>query len=248
MAYQLSIGKQEKAASEQTLQRRRVLSFAELPLRVGGPDCDVELAGESGELFRIELADDGQARLCSDRCAVMRISQAERPLPTLLTSGDEIETDAWNLRFYVDKPRPRPSWQGSALARLSFLTVTLVLMAQLFTVALLPALLHRADPSSSAVLRQRLTEMLDTLRRRSSSLASEDPLQQCLALAISEELTARARHIRQYDDDMSRSQRREMLTDLQVLSYLLDRMEAGELFQPLPTPAVNAGVEYLLRQ
>ena len=248
MAYQLTIRKQDAQTGNAVLRRRRVVTCDQPCLRLGGVGCDVELEGEDGELLRLETAADGVTRLLSGRLRELRIGHEQRLIPVTLTSGDDIGAGSWSLRYYVSKPAPGLSWQGTALARFSLLAVLLVLLAQLFTVAVLPQLVVRADPSGSAVARQRVAEMLDTLRRRAGAVATDDPLQMYLAAAIRDELDARARYLRQYDDDMSRSQRREMLADLQRLSYLLERVEAGAVLTPLPLPAVNSGVEHLLRR
>lgn len=248
MAYQLIIRKQDALTGNAALRRRQVVNSAQPCLRLGGPGCDVELQGEDGEILRLETDAAGVTRLFSEHPGELLVGREKRPLPVVLTSGDEIMVGSWSLRYYVNKPAPGLSWQGTALACLSRLAVLLVLLLQLFAVAVLPLLVVRADPSSSAVARQRVAAMLDTLRRRAGAVDTEDPQRQYLAAAIRDELDARARYLRQYDDDMSRGQRREMLADLQRLAYLLDRVEDGSVLTPLPTAAVNPGVEQLLRR
>ena len=248
MAYQLTIRNQDAQTGNAALRRRRVVTCTQPRLRVGGPGCEVELAGEDGEMLRLETDASGVTRLLSERLQDLLVGQEKRPLPVILTSGDDMVVGSWSLRYYVSKPAPGLSWQGTALARFSLLAVLLVLLAQLFALAVLPQLVVRADPGGSAVARQRVAEMLDTLRQRAGAVVTDDPQRQYLAAAVRDELDARARYLRQYDDDMSRSQRREMLADLQRLAYLLDRVEAGGVLTPLPTSAVNSGVEHLLRR
>lgn len=249
MAYQLTISKNDvQQAGANALARRRVEQCEQPLLRLGGKGCDLVLAGEEGELLRIETTAAGAALLRSDRLTQVRVGQEERPLPLCLNSGDEVLAGSWRLGYYVRVSRVGLSWQGTALARFSQLAVVVILVAQLFTAFVLPQLLLRSDPSGSAVARQRVAELLDALRQRATALASDDPLTMFLTASIRDELNARARYLRQHDDDLGRGQRREMLADLQQLGYLLDRVEQGETFPALPRPAVNHGVETLLKR
>ena len=248
MAYQLTIRNQDAQTGNVALRRRRVVTCEQPRLRLGGSGCDIELAGEDGELLRLETGVDGVTHVFSERFQHLRVGREKRFLPLSLVSGDDIEVGSWSFKYYVRKAVPGLSWQGTALSRFSLVAVLLVLLAEFFAVAVLPLLVIRADPSGSAVARQRVTDMLDTLRRRAAAVTTEDVLQHYLTTAVRDELDARARYLRQYDDDMSRSQRREMLADLQRLAYLLDRVEDGSLLAPLPAPVINPGVEHLLQR
>ena len=90
---------------------------------------------------------------------------------------------------------------------------------------------------------------MDTTRQRVTKLLkTEDNLQAppVIKLLVSEialDLEERSAYLRLYEEKLSRSQRRRMVADLGKLNSLLDEIENGMDFPPIPTPDIDNAVK-----
>lgn len=236
MATQAQLIIQDGDGTRATLfQRRRVWRPERLPATAGGDGCDCVLPGADGVLFT--LAEDGSDKVTLQPApgAEVHINGAPCPSPgQLLRSGDGVTAGTAHLRYYTLRKLEKPSLASLFLARLTKTLVALFLMAQLWVLFILPSQIHDNRFWERAIDKQRISSLLDQLRREVTKLEAPEAGQKALQAALLAELDARVRYLRQHEDRMTRSQRRAMLEDLRHIQRLTERLPAGQIMPPLP--------------
>ena len=229
-------------------RRHRAWQPDSLPATVGGEGCDCVLEGCTGTLFTlVEDEADKKIKLLPAPKVEISINGASCPsLGQLLRSGDKVTAGTAKLHFYTVRQQEKPSLASLFLARLSKTLVVLFVLAELWVLFVLPNQIRDNRFWKRAIDKQRISSMLDQLRRDVSKLEAPEPGQKALQAALQAELDARVRYLRQYEDRMTRSQRRAMQEDLQEIQRLTGRLSAGQIMQPLPPLQTDQAVQAIV--
>ena len=168
---------------------------------------------------------------------------------TRIMSGDAIQAGQLLIRYYAVMPPARQSWQSKVLTGLSRLSLALLFVLQLLFMFWLPWRLSDSRLWEGSVAKQKITRAMDDTRHRVTKLLkTEDSLQArpVIKLLVSEialDLEERSAYLRLYEEKLSRSQRRRMVADLGKLNKLLDDIENGMTFPPIPAPDIDNAVK-----
>ena len=168
---------------------------------------------------------------------------------TRIMSGDAIQAGQLLIRYYAVMPPARQSWQSKALTGLSRLSLALLFVLQLLFMFWLPWRLSDSRLWEGSVAKQKITRAMDDTRHRVTKLLkTEDSLQarpviKMLVSEIALDLEERSAYLRLYEEKLSRSQRRRMVADLGKLNKLLDDIENGMTFPPIPAPDIDNAVK-----
>ncbi|HOG50093.1 MAG TPA: hypothetical protein PKY10_05850 [Lentisphaeria bacterium] len=244
---QLIIQGNDDQTAAALFQRHRAWQPDSLPATVGGKGCDCVLEGCTGTLFTIVEDEGDKVKLMPAPKAEISINSA--PCPShgqLLRSGDKVTAGTAKLHFYTVRKQEKPSLASLFLARLSKTLVALFLLAQLWVLFILPNQIRDNRFWERAIDKQRISSLLDQLRRDVSKLEAPEAGQKALQAALLAELDARVRYMRQYEDRMTRSQRRAMQEDLQEIQRLTGRLSAGQIMQPLPPLQTDQAVQAIV--
>ncbi len=226
------------------LQRHRVWRPACLPATAGGEGCDCVLDGAAVMLFTLEK--NGADKVTLRPAPKTEISINGTPCPShgqLLHSGDDVTAGTTRLRFYAVRKLEKPSLASLLLARLTKTLVALFLLAQLWVLFILPSQIRDHRFWERAIDKQRISGLLDQLRRDVATLEAPAAGQKALRAALLAELDARVRYLRQHEDRLTRSQRRAMLEDLREIQRLTQRLPAGQIMPPLPPLHTDQAVQ-----
>ncbi len=240
-------GSDDDQTAAALFQRHRAWQPACLPATVGGEGCDCVLEGYAGTLFT--LAEDGAGKVKLLPAPKAEISVNGTPCPAhgqLLRSGDKVAARTAKLHFYTVRKQAKPSLSSLFLARLSKTLVVLFVLAQLWVLFILPSQIRDNRFWERAIAKQRISSLLDQLRRDVSKLEVPEAGQKALQAALLAELDARVRYLRQHEDRMRRSQRRAMQEDLQEIQRLTGRLSAGQIMQPLPPLQTDQAVQAIV--
>ena len=168
---------------------------------------------------------------------------------TRIMSGDDIQAGQLFIRYYAVMPPARQSWQSKALTGLSRLSLALLFVLQLLFMFWLPWRLSDSRLWEGSVAKQKITRAMDETRHRVTKLLkTEDslharPVIKLLVSEIALDLEERSAYLRLYEEKLSRSQRRRMVADLGKLNKLLDDIENGMTFPPIPAPDIDNAVK-----
>lgn len=168
-----------------------------------------------------------------------------------IMSGDTIQAGQLLIRFYIVLPPARLSWQSKAMTGLAKMSLALLFVLQLLFMFWIPWQLSESHVWDGAVAKQKITQNMDATRQRIAKLikTTDDeglqapPVSKLLVSEIALDLEERSAYLRLYEEKLSRSQRRRMVEDLTKLNKLLDDIEAGMEFPPIPKPDIDNAVK-----
>ncbi len=166
-----------------------------------------------------------------------------------IMSGDTIQAGQLQIRYYAVLPPARQSWQSKALTGLSRLSLALLFALQLLFMFWLPWRLSDSRLWEGSVAKQKITRAMDDTRHRVNKLLKTEnnlqasPVIKLLVSEIALDLEDRSAYLRLYEEKLSRSQRRNMVADLGKLNKLLDEIENGMTFPPIPAPDIDNAVK-----
>ena len=253
MPCQLTIARRD-LTPDKALQRKRLLAFDDdRDVTIGGaPDAHCRLDGLAALAATIRR--DGEDAYCLLTAADgLRLNGQETAAGTRLPlhSGDALTVGDWRLQFYVCLPKVGQSWQSALLARLSQVAIALILLTVLASAIWLPDYFRHTSGWGSAAILEQLAQRLDATRSRLSQADLGDQaslLDQLLVEQLKADLNARIRHMRNYDQRLSKTQLRQMESQLDTLAGLLQQVQENSLFPPLPKPAIDAAVRRVLQR
>ena len=253
MPCQLTIARRD-LPPDKALLRKRLLSFDDdRDVTVGGtPDAACRLEGPPDLAATIRR--DGEDAYCLLPSADGLLLNGQTAacgdcLP--LHSGDALTVGDWRLQFYVRLPKVGQSWQSALLARLSQVAIAVILLTVLASAIWLPDYFRHTSGWGSAATIEQLAQRLDDTRSRLAQADLGDQatlLDQLLVEQLKADLNARIRHMRNYDQRLSKTQLRQMESQLDTLAGLLRQVQEGSLFPPLPKPAIDTAVQRILQR
>ncbi len=209
----------EREPEKETLKRlapRRVLEIESLPCtEADGRPLGFELLQyENGVMLK---AGDG---VCVNGTPV--------PGAVTLHVCDVISIGGYEYGFYLKRWRPPMRPFCHFLAWLAKGIACACLVAELLVMCGLPYMLSQASAWDGSIMLQRIVRRIETLRGRVAKLDDDGAIKRVIGAELSVELNECARYVRAYDRGIRRSQRREMMHELDRIDGVLKRLEAKE--------------------
>ena len=254
MAFLLTIRHNLEAAKDH-FARDVVTSFDAPLVRVGGdPDCEQRVPDEAFPPVAFAIAATG-TKLAFQAAGAGTILLNGKPAENgqELLSGDELRLEHWTFRVHKDYGEAGNPRRRTGLATLARLLVVLVLLAELSIVVWLPRQVQSAALRGLSLTRLRASALLDSLRNRVATVEGQeanteaDQIRLAALRAVNEDLQRRAHYFRRHGNRLSAVQCRSMYSELESLADLLDHLETGDLFQPIPPVNIDAAVRAALR-
>lgn len=253
MAFQLHIRENLQSASDH-FGPGQILRFTAETVRVGtAADCECRMA-DAATFSPVHLV----IRRSGGRPERVAVSPQDgapaflngQPLAatTLLRSGDELRVGHWTLRFQRVHERVRVSRAFGLMSGLARLAAVLLVLGELAVLFLLPRYMSETAAWESQVARHRVTDLLESLRRRNRDSRDAGEFERALRREIDREVQLRAAYMAQYGDRLSPARQRPIYEELQAFDRLLNEVSQGTLPPPLPTLDLDAGVKAVLGQ
>ncbi|MBP5640402.1 MAG: hypothetical protein J6X55_13040 [Victivallales bacterium] len=249
MAFQLTISRTNLPAAE-ALKRKHVIDIDAPNATIGGCGCDCVLPDTSETLATITQLADGSFEVTAN--SLIRVNgnaPTDNKMP--LHSGDTLSTDEWSIQFHVRMETVPQSWRSAFLACFAKSAIVVIIMTVLCTMFWLPEFLRRNPRWARHATLEQLSLLLDSERRHVRQLEKKDhisTLNKLLLEEIRSELDNYVRHVRAYESSMTAEQHLKLLHQAQKLSMLLERIEQGKEFPPLPQPTIDQAVKNILSQ
>jgi hypothetical protein len=232
---------------ENSLAPRSRVEFTELPASVSLDD--------SGELFRLEATERGGVRLRAGAGA-SRGASPSVPLSFAgetgpvesreLHSGMEWTAGGWSFRVAFVRERPRISFWSRALARLGQLLVVLFLAVQLWVMFGLQGIVLDSGVLENSSDRLAMMKGVEALQKRLQKMEGDSPLKKSILAALREEVAARMRFLKNYENLLRRSERRRMKEDSRKMEEFLDMLEQDAHFGEVGQLDVDGAVKKIL--
>ena len=216
--------------------------------------CPATLSVEDENNKTVEIAviteeEDGHHEIAPLAGMPVTVNGAPLQQKIRIMSGDAIQAGSLFIRFYAILPPARQSWQSKTLTGIAKLSLALLFALQLLFMFWIPWRLSESRLWDGAVAKQKITQTMDATRQRVAKMLKTDeslqapPLVKLLVSEIALDLEERSSYLRLYEGKLSRSQRRRMVADLGKLNKLLDDIENGMDFPPIPTPDIDNAVK-----
>lgn len=251
MPFQLTFSDQN-SSSANDLKRKTTLTFEQAPVVAGAKECPVP--GIDKPVFKILANEDKTYAIEPLRDSDIRLNGSPIKEKTNLKSGDEILCPPAIVKFYTVRPRAKQSWQSALLTFAAKVAIAVFLAVQVTVMFWLPWQLSTSSIWDGAAAKQKITQKLETTRKRVSALLKQkdldkaDALTQLLVAQVALDVEQRSLYLRKHEDQMSRSQRRNMVEDLDKLNAILDDVESKKPFPEIPKPDIDAAVKAILHK
>lgn len=181
------------------------------------------------------------------------------PLP--LADGDTFALGKCQFRLVLTRDLPKQNRRARLQEKIFGITVALLILLQLFTVTVLPDILKKStlwdNQCARMLLNRKINELTGTIRdnlRRDDHPATTpaatqpDFVAQALLRQLNQEVMSMARYLRQYSDQMTRTQRRRMLADIEKIRQTVETLLKASPLPPLPTLQLDQCVENIIKQ
>lgn len=169
--------------------------------------------------------------------------------PTRLFSGDELRIEHWTLRFFkVHRLHHRRARNLGPVAWLARGLVVLVLAVEGLLWSRLPQRLQGKGMFREKAIRQEAVLALDHLRNMNRGVLPADPLTNAAREFLRNEMNRLAGFLRENGNEMTDEQWHTVHADLEVYARILNRLDTGTAFQPVPQPDMEQAVKTLLEQ
>ncbi|MBN2451378.1 MAG: hypothetical protein JXR77_13385 [Lentisphaeria bacterium] len=165
-----------------------------------------------------------------------------------LRSGDELRLGHWTMRFHRVHGAAGRTWSFELLAVFGKVLVGLILVAEVGIVTWLPRRLHRAAVWEHEVSRQRVAQLLDSLRRENQAGQGATAIEQALRRTIARELDRRALYLARHGGRLGPAQNRAVHEELLDFQRILSRLGQGPFPPPYPGVDMDGAVRALLRR
>ncbi|OGV69146.1 MAG: hypothetical protein A3K19_15520 [Lentisphaerae bacterium RIFOXYB12_FULL_65_16] len=228
-----------------------VRSFDRELVRVGSsPDADVRLGEEGCQPTLFLLLSDAAGRvvrLKSDPGACVFVGQARVEDERQLASGDEIRVGHWTFRFQRVYARAGLGRRAGLMSLTARALVVFILVMEIGGVVWLPRQMRSAMLWEEEIARQRALTLLDSLRDGNRPSEQETEMERTARETVGRELDALARHVRQYEEALTRDEWGRIMADLRGYEQILNRLARRQVFQPVPPLDVEGGVTAVLK-
>ena len=228
-----------------------VHTFDQPIVRVGrNPDCECRL--DEPELadchFQIitDATHGSQTLRAEARCDVFINNEGLTAGELELHSGDEIRVGHWTFRFtrlYMSARRARSSDLLSLVAKV---LVCMILVVEVGLVVWLPQRLQSINLWQNEVHKQRITFLLDRLRRENNDAQPRGDLEAAARQVLSSQLDHVARYVRKYESNFTRKHWQLISDDLQKYEKNMIRLRNGTAFKTIPRLSLELGVQRVI--
>ena len=235
---QLMIASQAELRENALCPRRRE-EFTEFPAIVS--------LGEGGELFRLMERPNGALVLVAAKGMEIRfagetMAVAEREL----RSGMEWTAGEWNFRVAFRRETAGISFWSLALSRLARVLVLLFFIVQLWVMFGLQGIVMNSGILDNSTEKLRMMKQVEALQTRASKVKVDTPLKRSILAAVQDEVATRMRFLKNYENVLRRSERRQMSQDCTRLAEVLDILETDGAFGAVEPLDVDGAVKRVL--
>lgn len=251
MPFQLTFSDQN-SSSANDLKRKTTLTFEQAPVVVGAKECPVpevhkpicKIHANADKTYAVEPLHDCEIKL----------NGSPIKEKTNLKSGDSILCPPAIIKFYTVRPKAKQSWQAALLTFTAKIAIMVFLAVQVTVMFWLPWKLSASSIWDGAAAKQKITQKLESTRKRVSAILKqkefdkEDTLTQLLVAQVALDIEKRSMYLRKHEDQMTRSQRKNMVEDLDKLNAILDDVEGKKTFPEIPKPDIDAAVKAILNK
>lgn len=175
-----------------------------------------------------------------------------------LADGSSFTLDDVHFRLMLSPSYPGQSWTARLQETMFGLTVAVLILLQVLTVTVLPDMLKEStlwdNQSARMLLNRKIHELTDVIRdhlRRDelaeAPAALPDPVAQALLRQLNQEVMDMARYLRRHSDQMTRSQRRRMLADIEKVRQGIDLLMSRPPLPPLPSVQLDQSVKNIIQ-
>ena len=213
---QLTIEKEPGREPARRLAPRRVLEIEALPCSEAG-----------GHLLGFELMQSDSNVMLKPGKDVHVNGEAVVD-QVMLHISDVISAGGYEYGFYLSRWRPPMRPLCRFLAWLAKGIACICLMSELLVMCGLPFMLSHASAWDGSIMLQRIVRRIESLRGRVSKLDDNGAIKRAIAAELSVELNECARYVRAYDRGIRRSQRREIMHELERIDGILKHLESKE--------------------
>ncbi|MFW6414145.1 MAG: FHA domain-containing protein [Verrucomicrobiota bacterium] len=214
------------------------------------PEAADELTEHHFEIFRDKTKDAEEyfVRLLEGKSLYVNLEPVSETRK--LVSGDELRSGHYSFRFQKEYRRSRPGRRADFFAVTAKVIIVLLLLVEVFFVYWLPQQIQSQEILASGIIKQETVALLDDSRKRAQPSESADDNQRThypLQL-VRRELDAMTRFVRKYEQSIPDHEWKRLYANIKKLDSLTREINNNNIFQPLPKPKLNKGVEALLER
>jgi len=253
VAFQLHIRENLQSASDH-FGPGQVQRFDAETVRVGAaPDCECRMADASTFapchlVIRRSAGRPDRVTVCPQEGAPAFLNGQPLTARAPLRSGDELRVGHWTLRFQRIHERVGVSVAFGLMSGFARVAAVLLIVAEAGVLFWLPGYMTRTTAWDSQVARHRVSDLLDSLRRRNRDSRDAAEFERALRRGIDREVQARASYMAQYGDRLNSARQQQIDDELRGFDRLLEALSQGTLPPPLPAIDLDAGVRAVLGQ
>ena len=233
---QLTVEKEPGREPARRLAPRRVIEMDELPCsEADGRKLGFELSQEENSVLLNPVGD-----VCVNGKAVTA--------KVALHVCDVISAGEYEYGFYLRRWRPPMRLFCRFLAWLAKGVAGVCLVAELLVMCGLPFMLSQASAWDGSIMLQRIVRKIEGLRGRVAKLEDNGAIRRAISAELSLELDECARYVKAYDRRIRRSQRRDIMNELERIDGVLKRLEAKEplVIDKIEEPDLDGAVKRTL--
>lgn len=213
---QLTVEKEPGREPARRLAPRRVLEIVDLPCsEAEGRPLGFELLSADNNV----MLNPGKDVRVNDKAVSEKVT---------LHICDVIASGGYEYGFYLKRWRPPMRPLCRFLAWLARSIACVCLVAELLVMCGLPFMLSQASAWDGSIMLQRIVRRIEALRGRVAKLDDDGAIKRAVAAELSVELNECARYVRAYDRRIRRSQRRDIMHELERIDGILRRLESTE--------------------
>ncbi len=223
---------------EKALAPRTREEFTEFPAIVS--------VGEGGELFRLEEKGEAIVLVAGKGVEVRFAGEAMAVKERELHTGMEWTAGEWNFRVAFQRQSAGISFWSQALARFARVLVLLFFLVQLWVMFGLQGIVLNSGILDNSTEKLRMMKQVEALQARAAKVKVDTPLKRSILAAIQDDVEARMRFLKNYENVLRRSERRQMREDCTRLGEMLDILETDESFGAVEPLDVDGAVKRVL--
>ena len=141
---------------------------------------------------------------------------------------DVIGAGGYEYGFYLKRWRPPMRALCRFFAWLAKGIACVCIAAELLVMCGLPFMLSQASVWDGSIMVQRIVRRIEGLRGRVTKVETDGAIRRAITAEISLELNECARYVRAYDRGIRRSQRRDIMNELDRIDRIVKRLEDSE--------------------
>lgn len=243
--------------AETAFSRGDIRHFEEDEVTVGAsPDCRCHVQDDNDELAERHFQffkedserDEFSVRLLEGDSLYVNLEPVADTRQ--IASGDELRTGHYSFRFQKEYRRTRPGRRADIFAVTAKAIIVLLLIGEVSFVYWLPQQIQSEEILAAGIIKQETVSLLDESRKKARPPESGDTdnLKRYARQLIYRELNAMARFIRKHEQAIPDGEWQRLHSAIRKLNSTTTAINNNNVFQPLPQPQVEKGVDALLER